>query len=133
MSTDPAFTVEWTVPTAETEWGGDGPGPSSPDVDRDRDADVDRDRDVEATTCTTSEASDREHSSGRDPANPPPAPVLAARVDHLRSERDAAERRADAIRDRYERELAARNEEIRALRASRSRLRAFLDRVHDLF
>jgi len=153
MSTDPAFTVEWTVPTAETEWGGDGPRRSSSGVDPDTDADVgpntdtetdpgpdgdaDPDDDVgsddaEPVGCTTSER-DRDRPNGRDPANLPPAPVLAARVDRLRSERDAAEGRVEAVRDRYERELAARNEEIRELRASRSRLRAVLDRVRDLF
>lgn len=121
MSTDPAFTVEWTVPTEDEEWGGDGPDASSPDVD------------VEGVTCTTTEGRDRERLSGRDPANLPPAPVLAARVDRLRSDRDAAERRVEAIRDRYERELAARNEEIQQLRASPSRLEAFLNRVRDLF
>lgn len=119
MSTDPAFTVEWTVPTDE-EWGGDGSDASSCGGG------------VESEARTTTEGSDRERLSGRDPTNSPPAPVLAARVDHLRSERDAAERQADAIRDRYERELAARNEKIRELRASRSRPRAFLDRVRDL-
>jgi len=125
MSTDPAFTVEWTVPTEHDERGGDRLRSSS--------SGVDRDVDVDEVTCTTTEGSDRERARGRDPANLPPAPVLAARVDHLRSERDAAEQRVEAVRDRYERELAARNEEIRELRASRSRLRAFLDRVRDLF
>jgi hypothetical protein len=121
MSTDPAFTVEWTVPTDEDEWGGDGSGASSCGGG------------VESEARTTTEGSDREQLRGRDPENLPPAPVLAARVDHLRSDRAAAERRANAIRDRYERELEARNEEIRELRASRSRLRTFLDRLRNLF
>jgi hypothetical protein len=118
MSTDPAFTVEWTVPSEDEEWGGDGPEPSST-------------VDVERTACTTSEDSDGEGLSGRDPANLPPAPVLAARVDHLRSDRDAAERRVDAIRDRYERELAARNEEIAALRAREEGWRSLVAWVRD--
>ena len=121
MSTDPAFTVEWTVPTEDEEWGGDGPGATSSEVD------------VEAAACTTTQGSDRERLSGRDPTNLPPAPVLAARVDHLRSDRDAAEQRVDAVRDRYERELAARNEEIEALRARRDRWRSLVAWVRDRF
>lgn len=121
MTTDPAFTVEWTVPTDEDEWGGDGADASTCGGS------------VESEARTTTGGVDRERLSGRDPANLPPAPVLAARVDHLRSERDAAERRVDAIRDRYERELAARNEEIEALRAREDGRRSVVTWVRDLF
>lgn len=89
MSIEPAFTVEWTVPADDDEWGGDGSDAASSEVD------------AEAAACTTTEGSDRDRPSGRDPENLPQAPVLAARVDHLQSERDAAERRVDAIRDRF--------------------------------
>lgn len=124
MAIDPAFMMEWTVPADEEEWGGDASEAS------------------ETSSCggsvesaaptTTGQGGDRERVSGRDPEDLPPAPVLAARVDHLRSDRDAAEQRVAAVRDRYERVLAARNAEIRELRESRSRLQAFVDRVRDL-
>jgi hypothetical protein len=44
-------------------------------------------------------------------------PVLAARVDHPRSDRDARERELAAVRDRYETILAERNAAIRELHA----------------
>jgi acetyl esterase/lipase len=110
MATDPAFTVEWTVPTEDDGWGDGAPTarrrPPSSDTD--------------AASITTSSEPDRERLSGRDPANLPPAPVLAARVDYLRSDRDAAERRVEAVRERYETVLADRNAEIRELRSQES-------------
>jgi hypothetical protein len=63
----------------------------------------------------------------------PPAPVLAARVDHLRSEREARERQLDAVRDRYETLLAARNEEIRKRRSRQNGLWSFVDRLRNVF
>lgn len=129
MATDPAFTVEWTVPADEEEWGGDASAASAVSEASSCGGSVES-----AThTTTATQGDDRERVSGRDPENLPPAPVLAARVDYLRSDRDAAEQRVAAVRDRYERVLAARNAEIRELRESRSRLQAFLDRVRDLF
>ena len=107
MSTDPAFTVEWTVP-AEEEWGGDAPDARSRPASAERDG------------AATTQDCDRERLCGRDPADLPPAPGLAAHVDQLRSERDAAERRVDAGRERYECVLAERNAEIRELRSAES-------------
>ena len=123
MSIDPAFTVEWTVPTEDDGWGDGAPvvRPRPPSSDSD------------AATITTSTESDRERLSGRDPANLPPAPVLAARVDHLRSNRDAAERRVEAVRDRYETVLADRNAEIRELREDQSVLQSVVRHVREFF
>lgn len=123
MSSDPAFTVEWTVPTEDDGWGDGAPvaRPRPPSSESD------------AATITTTTEPDRERLSGRDPANLPPAPVLAARVDHLRSDRDAAERRVEAVRDRYETVLAERNAEIRELRSRDSVLASVRRWVADLF
>ncbi|MFC6952658.1 hypothetical protein [Halorubellus litoreus] len=121
MSSDPAFTVEWTVPTEDDEWGGGAPTarPRPPSSDSD------------AATITATTDPDGERLSGRDPANLPPSPVLAARVDHLRSDRDAAERRVEAVRDRYETMLAERNATIRDLRERESLLESLVRRVRD--
>jgi len=108
MSTDPAFTVEWTVPTEDDERGdGVSDGRS-------------RTASAEPDAATATPDGDRDRLCGRDPADLPPASVLAARVDHLRSDRDAAERQVEAVRERYERVLAARNAEIRELRSEKS-------------
>lgn len=70
-----------------------------------------------ANSSNVSSSSDVSGSfADRHPADLPPAPVLAAHVDLLREERDAAESHRDAVRDRYERELRARNREIARLR-----------------
>ncbi|WP_323677771.1 hypothetical protein [Halorubellus sp. PRR65] len=116
MSTDPAFTVEWTVPPEE-ERGDGAPSASS------------RTASAECDAATATQDRDRERRGGRDPADLPPAPVLAARVDQLRSDRDAAERRLDAVRGRYETMLAERDAEIRELREESSALQAFVRRV----
>jgi hypothetical protein len=129
MATDPAFTVEWTVPSDDEEWGGE----ASEASDESAVSSCGRSVESVARDTTSTQGGDCERVSDRDPENLPPAPVLAARVDYLRSDRDAAERRVTAVRDRYERVLAARNAEIRELRESRSRLQAFVDRVRDLF
>ncbi|WP_227134234.1 hypothetical protein [Halorubellus salinus] len=123
MSTDPAFTVEWTVPTED-----DGLGDGAP-TSRPRPPSSDSD----AATITTSTEPDSEPLSGRDPANLPPAPVLAARVDHLRSDRDAAERQVEAVRERYETILADRNATIRDLRERESLLESLVRRFRNAF
>jgi len=59
--------------------------------------------------------------------------VLAAHVDALRADREAKERELDAVRERYETIIDARNEEIERLRGQRSGLHALLDRLGNLF
>jgi hypothetical protein len=119
MSTDPAFTVEWTVP-AEDEWGGDAPDARSRPASAERDG------------AATTQDRDRERLCGRDPADLPPAPVLAARVDALRADRAARERELDAVRERYETVIEARNEEIRDLRGRATGWRAVVEWVRNV-
>jgi|GEM_PF-1131229 flagellar motility protein MotE (MotC chaperone) len=127
MSTDPTFTVEWTVPA--DEWG---------DVAHEDDDSTARE--TAHPTAGDGRAESRSDPStetasyaGRDPENLPPAPVLAAHVDALRADREAKERELDAVRERYETIIDARNEEIERLRGQRSGLHALLDRLGNLF
>ncbi|NHN43345.1 hypothetical protein G9C85_17145 [Halorubellus sp. JP-L1] len=116
MSTDSAITVEWTVPDGEA--GGDARG---------------RADDAGDGTREVAPAPNSEPLADRETAELPPASVLAARVDHLRSDRDARERELDAVRDRYETILAERNAEIRELRANESWLETLAQRASRFF
>jgi septal ring factor EnvC (AmiA/AmiB activator) len=137
MSTDSADEFEWTSPAERTEGRGD--------VEHDNGG---TGGDVVAAVDARPESEDL-----------PPKPVLAARLDDLRderdtlrterddlrterddllternalrTERDALESQLDATRQKYERMLAARNDEIAALRRDadpslRERVRAWL-------
>jgi hypothetical protein len=120
MSTDPTFTVEWTVPT-DDEWGGDAPDAPDAEVR------------VEPAARDTAPTSDDDRLAARKTRDLPPAPVLAARVDHLRSDRDARDRQLDAVRAQYERLLDARDDEIMALRETQTAFGAVVRRVRAWF
>jgi len=119
MSTDPTFTVEWTVAAD------DGRGTDAPEeTDGAESAGTERD--------ASAAADDDGRLATRDPEELPPAPELAARVDRLRADRRAKAREADAVRERYETIIRHRNEEIARLR-ERLEDRSLLARLRRLF
>lgn len=98
------------------------------------DADASTTAPAEPASADDDDADDDERLAEREPSDLPPAPVLATRIDHMRSERHARERKVEAVRTQYEDLLEARNREIQKLRrANESRLASLWRRLRAWF